>query len=473
MNSFYLQSQTFYLVCGVLMTAAVILQALNLSEGFRPLEGENIFSTDNLRELSILLELLAMVLVLTYTTFHANLGFAAANCYPGLRYSIFFALLVLSLLVSIEHRNLIFMIAPVVTGVVLPIAEQLPSFSTLFLICSVAWFVRCLLLFIERLSRRSSHLTALSVKDALDRLDSGILFCQINGRIILMNRKMQELIGTLAGSPQSNGRDFYQRVEQGTLRNGCTRDEIGDEHVCQLPDGTVWRFTLHDVTDGKHKNVMLLASNITERWEANQRLLEQDRELESKNAELRDLLANLDEICRSEAVMQAKSRVHDVLGQSISLLLRSMREHQEPDEVLLRTFTEGLPRELTEVAADGGYSLDTLAKVFSNLGITVHVDGWLPEDEEQARTFYEIAVEAVTNAVRHGYATEIFIVFSQKNGYRVMDIQNKGLPVHGTVTEGGGLKSMRKKAMRLGGHFSYESKDRFHIHVELPGGERK
>ena len=471
MSSFCLQNQTFFLVCGALLLAAVILQSLNLSYGFRPLEQEKILTAEHLMEISVLFELLVMVLMVAYTSFHAQLGFAGARCYPFLRSIAFAALTGLTLWTGVRHRNFINITAMAASGLILPAAERLAFFPTVFLFCCIFWLLRSLLLFIAQFSRRGSSLTALSIKEALDRLDSGLLFCRKDGRIILKNRQMQELMETLTDTAQYNGRDFYQMLEQGAVAPGCTRDALRDEQVCHLPDGHVWRFTRYDVAQGRRRNVLLLASDITERWEANDRLLKQDRELEKRNAELQKVLLNLDEICRSETVLQAKSRVHDVLGQSISLLLRSMREHREPDEVLLQSFAEGLPRELKEVTADGGYSLDTLAKVFHNLGITVHVDGWLPADEIQARTFYEIAVEAVTNAVRHGYATEISIAFSQKGKFRCMDIENQGLPIRGSVIEGGGLKGMREKALHLGGHFSYESADRFHIHVELPGGE--
>lgn len=49
-----------------------------------------------------------------------------------------------------------------------------------------------------------------------------------------------------------------------------------------------------------------------------------------------------------EELLRGKGRVHDVLGQRISLLLRALRENKQPDEALLSAFAEGLPRDFWE-----------------------------------------------------------------------------------------------------------------------------
>ena len=244
MSSFCLQNQTFFLVCGVLLVVAVILQSLNLSYGFRPLEQEKILTAEHLMEISVLFELLIMVLMIAYTSFHAQLGFAGARCYPFLRSIAFAALTGLTLWTGVRHRNFINIMAMAASGLILPAAERLTFFPTVFLFCCIFWLLRSLLLFIAQFSRRGSSLTALSIKEALDRLDSGLLFCRKDGRIILKNRQMQELMETLTDTAQYNGRDFYEMLEQGTVAPGCTRDAFRDEQVCHLPDGHVWRFTL-------------------------------------------------------------------------------------------------------------------------------------------------------------------------------------------------------------------------------------
>ena len=101
-------------------------------------------------------------------------------------------------------------------------------------------------------------------------------------------------------------------------------------------------------------------------------------------------------------------RVHDLLGQRISLLLRALRDGQQPDEALLMDFARSLPTALREDSTPTpARRLALLRETFQGMDVSVEVRGALPEDQAVADAFAEIAVECVTNAVRHGYATRI------------------------------------------------------------------
>ena len=185
------------------------------------------------------------------------------------------------------------------------------------------------------------------------------------------------------------------------------------------------------------------------------------------------MLANFESICETEATIQARSRVHDVLGQRISLLLRSLREGKEPDPALLEPFAQGMPLEILRAGEAPSYSLERLREAFLGLGVRILLEGDMPRDGARSRCFYEIAMEAVTNAVRHGSATEIRISILRGEGLWRMEICDNGIPTDVAVTEGGGLQGMRDRAQRLGGKFGYEARGGFPIWVELPeGGEQ-
>ena len=68
----------------------------------------------------------------------------------------------------------------------------------------------------------------------------------------------------------------------------------------------------------------------------------------------------------------------------------------------------------------------------------METQGTLPEDEEVAENFAEIAVECVTNAVRHGYASRVQFHFFQNDCWR-MTVTDNGIPPAGPIREGGGI----------------------------------
>ena len=136
--------------------------------------------------------------------------------------------------------------------------------------------------------------------------------------------------------------------------------------------------------------------------------------LEQRGQELRSAIENLQTICEAEEIARSKGRVHDLLGQRISLLLRALRDNQQPDETLLMDFIHNLSSMLREDRTpDPARRLAMLKETFQKMEVAVEVHGALPENMAVADSFAEIAVECVTNAVRHGYATRIQFHFFQ------------------------------------------------------------
>lgn len=385
MISFYLSSREFILFTGALLFVALMAEAVNLSFGFRSLEQVHIVTLENLREFAVLVEMTVFILLLADTLFHFENGFVYPGLSYGLRRGIFLILCIFALLCSVKTGTVLQMIPVIPSMMSLPLAEKIPGFRVLFCAAVIFWMVRSFVILGRSFLRKQKRLMSNSIKEALDQLDSGLLFSYKTGQILLQNQLMQKLMVELTGRLRMNGRYFYEDLLKGNVLASCKKIETGSQISYCLPDGRIWSF--HVTLMNRKKKVLVVASDVTEWYKSRENIQKQNQKLEKKNKELQALLENLDEICKEEVVLQAKGRVHDMLGQSISLLLRAMREHREPDAVLLQSFAEGLPKELKEISADGGYSLDTLAKVFKNLGVTVQIDGWLPEQEIQARIF--------------------------------------------------------------------------------------
>ena len=112
-----------------------------------------------------------------------------------------------------------------------------------------------------------------------------------------------------------------------------------------------------------------------------------------------------------------------------------------------------------------------LRETFQGMEVSVEFQGALPEDGAVADSFAEIAVECVTNAVRHGYATRIQFHFFQNDCWR-MTVTDNGIPPSGPIKEGGGIREMRRRVERLGGAIKVYYTPRFSIQISVPKGER-
>ena len=173
-------------------------------------------------------------------------------------------------------------------------------------------------------------------------------------------------------------------------------------------------------------------------------------------------------ICEAEEIARSKARVHDLLGQRISLLLRALRDDRQMDESLLLDFARSLPTALREDRTlSPAHRLEMLRETFQGMEVSVEFQGALPEEGAVADSFAKIAVECVTNAVRHGYATRIQFHFFQNDCWR-MTVTDNGIPPAGPIREGGGIGGMRRRVRQLGGRMELYTVPRFRIELSVP-----
>ncbi len=299
---------------------------------------------------------------------------------------------------------------------------------------------------------------------AIDALHTGVLFCEKSGLILLCNERMQTLMRQLTGYVHRNGNTFSELLLTGDVLPGCKKRELERQVVYLLSDHSAWMFTWTELQLKRKIYVQLTAADITERWELTEQLQGQEEKLKQRRDEISAAIANLHKLSRERETQKAKMRAHDILGERLTLLLRAIRSEQAPEYDLLRALSGGLIDEL-KAAEDmtPQDKLDSLVNIFGTLGVSIETIGELPNDHEKARLFVEIAREAVTNAVKHGFATEVTI---RTNGER-MEISDNGFSC-GEIKEGGGLSGMRRRLSPFGGALFVQIEPRFTLTVELP-----
>ena len=476
MSSLYLLPYNVLIGVILVLTVTALAQTFCTIYGFFTFRYLRKHLWRSLWEASVLCELM---LQLVYTAEAVNQirdGFFIPCPYVPVRMALLLVTTVLSIGVAVTESDFLPISVPAVTAMTLPAAERIAgkSFPIILFFAMGFWLFRAVNHLLIYRRRRLDSLSAFSVKEAVDTMDFGILFCRADGisdgQILLSNRKMQELIYTMTGRRICSGKLFYKLLISGQVSGDCRKDAFAPLPVYHFPDGTVWRFDLLSTWVRGIKCVILIASDTTEYMQATDELRRQELALKQRNLELKAMLQNLEHTCRAEETLRAKTRVHDLLGQQISLILRSVREHREPDEALLQAFANGLPLDLQNATGDCGHSLHSVARSFKNLGVSVDIQGPLPEKPDVQKAFYEIATEAMTNAVHHGYATEIVISFSRSDGAWGLHIRDNGTVREGSISEGGGLREMRRKISELGGSFSYTAAPHFTISISVPEG---
>ena len=429
MAEFYTWPEAARLAVTLLLALCVLSQCLAMILSFFVLK----------RRLRALLELFALALVLFCSLLH---GQVVKSFETGL-------------------------IAPVGYG---PLRVSLTSRAAVwvFLGALLCLLARAVWISLRRTREIKTGISALSVKNAIDSLRTGILFSEPDGFVLLSNTQMQRLMTVISGGIQQSGWEFYTLLASGPLQPGCRRAATEGRIVCLLPDNSAWRFKREELRIGRKKYLLLTAADVTKRWEMTTQLQRQNDLLVQKSGELRETIATLHILSRDRETQKAKMRAHDILGQRLTVLLRMVRDEQALDYGLLRSLSRGLLDELVSGAAPSAQdALDGLRQGFGVIGVNILVEGTLPGDSERAQLFVDAIREGATNAVRHGFATEIFVRMDETR----LRIDDNGLPPPGIIMEGEGLGGLRKKTEACGGALRVVTQPRFILELDLPGGD--
>ena len=473
---FYKLPQQFTVFLFFLITAEIIMQVFVFVFGIGRLKLSKSEKLGIFFEFLILIQLAVMAYLIGEMKYNAESVYVVSGGIVNFRYLLVLLLAVVGIIYSWKEQIFWPLCVPVAASITLPLIEEtsVEIYDVMFILCTAFFFVRCIHGLLRRKREKEHVLDGTSIKEAVDTLHVGLLFCRPDGLISLQNTQMQILMKTLTGEMQASGKVFYERLLCGAVQDCSRMTEMGEQIAYRLPDGKIWMFEIHNLTFKKHPYKLLVASDLTDRWNATHQLWLQNEELEEKNKELRSMLNNLESICKMEEMARAKSWLHDMMGQKISLLLRSLQEHKEPDEEILYSFAEDFPEQIRKIPESlSEQVISTLVETYAKLGVKIIVKGSPAEEERVSKIQAEIATEGVTNAVRHGYAQEIHIDFDETEEVWKMDITNDGLLPDGNIKEGGGLREIRRKIMLLNGMFYYEKEPVFHISTAIPRGDVK
>ena len=479
MMAFYFYDRFFLIALTMLGAVCVLLQCAVMLLSLYRHRVNHSYVMENLAEMAAVAHLFLLSVLVSGVLLRRDNGLVLPSEFTLARWIVFAVIALGSAWVG-TFRNRITSILLLISAVIVlpPVEERLGmSFPYFYVLSMVICLLRGVFLCVKRRREFRTDISALSIKEALDALQTGILFSDYQGTILLMNRKMQSLMLTLA---QENRRNavlrnallFLDLLAEGPLLEGIEKIEMDGQAVYCLEDGSAWMVKHKILHIGKKQYRQITAAAVTAQWEAAKRLREQNAILKKRSNELKTAIDNVKRICREEETLRAKSRIHDVMGQKIALLLRALREQKEPDIELLQTFRDGLPENMKnpEAQADIQSELSSMIEIFGGIGVEIVVEGDLPSSSRAAGLFMEVITEGVTNAVRHGFSTKVNIRCDESPEKWTLCIADNGLSVTQEVSEGGGLGNMRRKLESFSGTLQMDVSPHFTLVISIPKG---
>ena len=326
--------------------------------------------------------------------------------------------------------------------------------------------VRLVLLAMRARTRRTHTVTISSIRAGLDLLPVGILFAREDHAAVLVNIAMLHFMERLFGRQYRNASVFWQDL--------TAFDAPAVAEKRQRENTVLFRFTAGDVWIVQRVQLLgalpgwqLTASCITELDTVTQELSGKNEKLSSTISAQKTLLQNLEQTERIRTLQEITSRVHDVLGQRISMLQQLLASPAPKDAlrtiVRIDSLLESVP--LTQEPHPATLLAD-MTDTYTRLGIRLVRTGDLPRNLRRARAFAAIIREALSNAVCHGRANEIHITLTERR----LRIRDNGIGCT-ELHPGGGLAGMMRRVNELGGRLLITPSPHFELDAQI--GEKQ
>ena len=297
----------------------------------------------------------------------------------------------------------------------------------------------------ERIIKKES-LSILSVKNAIDLSDNGIMFLNDKGNIILINVVMKDIL------KEYNINDNYiDNLKEKEIK------EIHNEHILKCLN-RVWQLKINN-------NKEIIALDITDIYKIQEKTKNQNIEIEENNKKILKTLNNIEEVEKEKKLIKIKNEFHDILGHRLSLFGEYLKQDNINKEEI-KFMLDNLFEQFTTLKSPEE-NLKKLVEVYKVFNINISIIGKLPKNKEVGETFFEIIREAVTNAIIHANSKNIKVVITNSLEKIEMLITNDGIKPNNFINENEGIKGMRRKLKEIVGILIIENEDNFILKIMI------
>lgn len=219
--------------------------------------------------------------------------------------------------------------------------------------------------------------------------------------------------------------------------------------------------------------------------------------LRQKNLELEEEISKFpyisrmnDELIRTRERNRISTELHDTVGHRLSaiiLQLEAFYSMDNPPKEMIGELRDYAKDTLTEVRKslrelkpedyDRVEFLIRLQNLFNdfkrNSGLDIRFTSSknkIPFSDAEANFLYRACEECLTNSVRHGKATKVFIHIHFADEI-TLTIRDNGIGAK-NITEGLGLKGMQERARALLGQVNYDGENGFRVNIKIKRGVR-
>ena len=324
--------------------------------------------------------------------------------------------------------------------------------------------------------------SAKMIKKAIDSYPGGICFSVLDGRVILVNEKMNQLMLELTGHTILNAKVAWEelanfasngkaeKLTQSWLPKDPDKESIHQQLFFRFSDSSVWRFELRFLASN---TVQIEAAEITELYRLSEELYENTIRLQDMQKRQKALLDGIVEVNLNKEILTAKMHIHDELGHCLLATTKAITEDSlaENADTLRKSWNSTIQdfSNISTVWTVPDSSLQPeLMQVAELIGCKVVFLGEQPKSRKALQLLYAAIREALTNAVRHADATELTVKIEQDEKSYHIEISDNGSVSVSSITEGNGLSALRQRLEQEGASLKVLCDNSVSLIIDIP-----
>lgn len=324
--------------------------------------------------------------------------------------------------------------------------------SVVLIVVSIVYlFAKSLIVLLNSLIKLKNTINYYSLKEALDGLKTAVMF-ESGFNVVYENLAMKNLLEKLKIKSNQSSFEIWKK-----LKSRENSKIIDEQNILAFLDKKIYSFSII-----KQTKTQIYAFDITKEYLTTIEIENKQVELKTKQTEILQIIANLDEIEKQKEVLQLKSKLHDIIGQRL-FILHHILDVIDEKNFDLNNIKNMLSTMLGEIDNDDitetQHMQNSIITAFEMIGFNIEISGEMPKETTKAKALIKIIRECATNAIRHANATKLFVnIFDDK-----IEIFDNGKTINQTFTEGTGIKGMRLNAKTLGGELTTSTQNGFKV----------
>ena len=325
--------------------------------------------------------------------------------------------------------------------------------------------------------------SAKMIKKAIDSYPGGICFSALDGRVILVNEKMNQLMLELTGHTILNAKVTWEelanfasngkaeKLTQSWLPKDPDKESIHQQLFFRFSDSSVWRFELRFLASN---TVQIEAAEITELYRLSEELYENTIRLQDMQKRQKALLDGIVEVNLNKEILTAKMHIHDELGHCLLATTKAITEDSLAENAdTLRKSWNSTIQDFSNISTvwtvpDSSLQPELMQGVAELIGCKVIFLGEQPKSRKALQLLYAAIREALTNAVRHVNATELMVKIEQDEKSYHIEISDNGSVSVSSITEGNGLSALRQRLEQEGASLKVLCDNSVSLIIDIP-----